>query len=284
MNRNYWLDRATEKIRFQPDRRRVRRELEDHILDRMEASPLTGYEAEQAAVAAMGDPEALAVELGRIHTPYLGWLWRGSQWLLVLLVIWFLLGGVAPDLGETFRIYPSDEWSHYMEDYMAVGEQRVLNTDNPDGTSYQVTITCEALWKDLDLGELGGYHWSVPVAYGRSWTYSGAVPEESEGDSSSMEVGLTAETWKIWKLWAGRDSIRSVTDNLGNRYPNDVLRYDPSGSDRQYFWGNTHRRTPFSTSVILHMEGVKDLEQVEWLDVEIGDQVLRIDLRGGERQ
>ena len=32
------------------------------------------------------------------------------------------------------------------------------------------------------------------------------------------------------------------------------------------------------------MEKVKDLEKVEWLDVEIGDQVLRIDLRGGETQ
>ena len=53
MNRNYWLDAATREIRFGPDRRRVRQELEDHILDRIEAAKdrgLSDHEAEEAAV------------------------------------------------------------------------------------------------------------------------------------------------------------------------------------------------------------------------------------------
>ncbi len=77
MNAEYWLDTATEKIRFRPDRKAVRRELQDHLEDRMEAGKAQGlspYEAEAAATAAMGDPVSLAEELGRIHSPW----WGGS--------------------------------------------------------------------------------------------------------------------------------------------------------------------------------------------------------------
>lgn len=63
MNASYWLDRATAKIHFAPDRSAVRRELDDHIRDRQEgylAQGLEMYEAEQRAVADMGDPNAIA--------------------------------------------------------------------------------------------------------------------------------------------------------------------------------------------------------------------------------
>ena len=59
MNAEYWLDLATEKIRFLPDRKAVRQELQDHLEDRMEAGKAKGlspYEAEEAATAAMGTP------------------------------------------------------------------------------------------------------------------------------------------------------------------------------------------------------------------------------------
>ena len=72
MNANYWLDTATGKIRFPPDRKAVRRELQDHLEDRMEAGKakgLSAYEAECAATAAMGDPEALAEALAKVHAP-----------------------------------------------------------------------------------------------------------------------------------------------------------------------------------------------------------------------
>ena len=78
-----WLDTATKKILFRPDRKAVRRELEAHLEDLREASGLD----EEAAAAAMGDPEALAEELGRLHRPWWGYLWRTSQIVLVLTVI-----------------------------------------------------------------------------------------------------------------------------------------------------------------------------------------------------
>ena len=75
MNEKSWLDTATAKIRFRPDRRAVRRELEAHLEDLREHTGLT----EEAALEAMGDPGRIAEELGRIHRPWLGYLWRASQ-------------------------------------------------------------------------------------------------------------------------------------------------------------------------------------------------------------
>ena len=87
MNRLEWLDTATRKILFLPDRKAVRKELEAHFEDLRDARRLD----DEAAAAAMGDPEAVAEELGRLHRPWWGWVWRASRIVLLLaLVLWLL--------------------------------------------------------------------------------------------------------------------------------------------------------------------------------------------------
>lgn len=89
MDTERWLEQATSKIEFPPDRAAVRRELADHLRDKQErcaARGLTPEEAEAAAVAGMGDPAELAEALGRLHAPWWGYLWRASQWALGLAV------------------------------------------------------------------------------------------------------------------------------------------------------------------------------------------------------
>lgn len=76
-----WLDTATRWIRFGPDKRAVREELEAHLEDRaadlLRLFPeLTPEEAERQAVEGMGDPWEVGQALGRLHKPWLGWLWR----------------------------------------------------------------------------------------------------------------------------------------------------------------------------------------------------------------
>ena len=83
MNEKDWLDTATAKIRFGPDRKAVRGELSAHLEDLRESSALEP----DAALQAMGDPHEIAGELGRLHRPWWGYLWRTSQVLLVLTVI-----------------------------------------------------------------------------------------------------------------------------------------------------------------------------------------------------
>ena len=69
-----WLDRATAAIRFGPDRKEVRAELEAHLedkaLDFQRIFPgLTEAEARERAVSEMGDPMEIGKELAKVHKP-----------------------------------------------------------------------------------------------------------------------------------------------------------------------------------------------------------------------
>ena len=110
MNRLEWLDTATKKILFRPDRKTVRRELEAHLEDLLEASGLD----EEAAAAAMGDPEVLAEELGRLHRPWWGYLWRTSQIVLAGAVVFCCLLAVLVE-----AVYqPLDRLGTSLHDYL----------------------------------------------------------------------------------------------------------------------------------------------------------------------
>ena len=81
-----WCDKVTEQVRFRPDREAIRQELLAHLEDSAadwERRGETPKEAEQRALAAMGDPVAVGKALDRAHKPWLGWLWRLSQWMLL---------------------------------------------------------------------------------------------------------------------------------------------------------------------------------------------------------
>ena len=84
-----WLYKATAGIRFKPDRKAVRAELEEHLEDkamdlRRIFPELTEEEAWERAVSEMGDPMEIGKELARLHRPWLGCLWRVSQVVLGL--------------------------------------------------------------------------------------------------------------------------------------------------------------------------------------------------------
>lgn len=84
MDRTSWLDTAVDGIRFGPDRKAVRAELEGHIEDKTADlqrifPDIPEGEARERALAGMGDPEELKISLAKIHKPWLGYLWRVSQ-------------------------------------------------------------------------------------------------------------------------------------------------------------------------------------------------------------
>lgn len=94
-----WLETAVSGIRFKPDRAEVRAELlahvEDKTLDLMRIFPnIDPDEAQERALAGMGDPEELKISLAKIHRPWLGYLWQVSRVLtVVLLVLTLILWG-----------------------------------------------------------------------------------------------------------------------------------------------------------------------------------------------
>ena len=99
MGRRTWVDTAVRGIRFRPDRRAVRAELDAHLEDKIADlqrifPDIPPEEAEQRAVAQMGDPEQVGSQLAKLHRPWLGYLWRASQAAAVavaLLAVWTLL-------------------------------------------------------------------------------------------------------------------------------------------------------------------------------------------------
>jgi hypothetical protein len=77
-------------VKFPFDREDIRRELEDHILEKIEFYMEQGYDekaAEEKSVNDMGNPKDIGKELNRQHNPWLGCLWKASNVLLVISVI-----------------------------------------------------------------------------------------------------------------------------------------------------------------------------------------------------
>lgn len=137
MNEKSWLDAATKKIRFGPDRKAVRRELEAHLEDLREAS---GLERE-AALEAMGDPEDIAEELGRVHRPWLGYLWRLSQIALIgaAAVYCLLLALLAVRPGYSYRVLPGMHLYNYLQtDVDMLDPARVIEArELPAGAAFE---------------------------------------------------------------------------------------------------------------------------------------------------
>ncbi len=99
-----WLDTAVRFIRFGPDRRAAREELaahlEDKITDNLRLFPgMTEEEARKRALAEMGDAAEIGKALGKIHKPWLGYLWNFSRWA-AWVALALCLVGIGRDWGE----------------------------------------------------------------------------------------------------------------------------------------------------------------------------------------
>ncbi len=83
---NTWCRRAVAQIRFKPDREAVFQELKNHLEDHYEDLLAQGnppQKARRLAMEAMGDPEEIAPQLGAIHQPWLGYLYRVVKWITI---------------------------------------------------------------------------------------------------------------------------------------------------------------------------------------------------------
>jgi len=214
-NIHRWLETATARILFRPDRETVRRELEGHLLDRQErylARGMAEDEAAKAAVADMGDPEALAVELGRIHRPWWGWLWQASRVLLALCLVFALFAAVSSTatmqgIPPLFARAPE---ATALDASAVTGpyswETEILEVCRPEGST-----------------KLGPYRVSAPLAWledCRQYDSQGWVTT----DTHRLVLCLRFTTGQIWlpgsiyfhQLFIHRD--RWAEDSLGQRY------------------------------------------------------------------
>lgn len=212
MDEKEWLDTAVAKIRFGPDRRAVRRELSDHLEDMREAAGLEG----DAVLEAMGDPAGIAAELGRLHRPWWGYLWRTSQVVLLLtvivcglLVFWVEL--LYQPLGRLAR-----EWNNYQMPYSiaeAPEEREIAAGMSVKTGGYTITANRAVLRKydaeedwtlyvdlQIDLG------WRrEPLSMWNAW--SGA--RSSEGPAGRLVIERSAS----WAFWQKACAVVDVPEN-----------------------------------------------------------------------
>lgn len=90
LNKEKFLEEVVSHVNFKYDRYDIKRELESHILDKMEQYVEQGLDrdkAEELSVNDMGDAKEIGKELNRQHNPIIGWLWLISNVLLILSVI-----------------------------------------------------------------------------------------------------------------------------------------------------------------------------------------------------
>ena len=173
-----WLDTAVSGIRFGPDRKRVRQELEEHLEDRLAGLErvfpgIPEAEARDRALAGMGDPEELKTELARVHKPWWGRLWLASRWLFWgtwLLFLIFQMGG-RTDFDNSLRGRTSIEVYHRIQD----GEK----------------------------AQLGQYTFQIT---GAAWVDRSGHPEAED----SLQLVLRASCPKFWE----RVSAEAVLDGL----------------------------------------------------------------------
>ena len=277
MNANYWLDTATGKIRFAPDRKAVRQELQDHLEDRMEAGKargLSAYEAEQAATAAMGDPTALAEELARVHSPWWGRLWRLSQWALAIALLVTVFSAV-PRLWEDIRYemrsspfpFSAEEGSYTWEYY----------------ADYTKEITAPEVWDISGAVDLGHYRFTVSGAWVEEWTVFGEDPYPVR----QLVITLKASTWRFWEpLYASQFMIldHMPADSDGNTYGYDVDTVPGADEPLPLFCEAFQRGAAAWLRVELNQTRDMDGWSVpEWVDIPVGygGDVLRVDLSKG---
>lgn len=186
-------------VRFWPDHAAITTELTAHLEDHRDAllelhPGLTPEEAEEAAVQAMGDPEALGRALNESHSPLFGWfqiLFRVSvrTGLVLLLLFCFLPMGVealgivlnpplyndgynntgaiieAYDQVEILADYHPEDAVCYLEHYTFTVE-RVLVTPRPHTFTGEPTLRVSILLKAVNLDP----RLRMPRVYNWLWT------------------------------------------------------------------------------------------------------------------
>ena len=241
-----WLTAAVSGIRFKPDRAEVERELRDHLEDKVADlrrifPDMDGKEAETMALERMGDPEEIGKELARIHRPWLGWLWRGSQAILGIMVyISLLIGLSALTQGAGIWFEPGRGLAEYL---MAPENSVVKLEPSPERVKvdgYTISMVDAGFIKDGDrlgvvLRTISPYFWDRGcdsiTEYLRAVDSAGyeyvSHSERFSGNFSCKSVGGSPVAWgpfhRDYLVWVEdiderEDWVRLEYDWLGRSF------------------------------------------------------------------
>ena len=217
MDRRQFCDTVTRQLRCRWEAPSVRQELSDHIQDHMDALLSGGMdreEAEEAAVAAMGDPEELGKALDALHSP---WPWRlyhaTRTSAFVLLVLAFFLGfdvllgnggSGAVFWGDAGYTLPEQDPQSLLEHYSFIDSDTARTTGTITGG-----------------GDIGPYRLS-PAGEALLLT-------QEDGDTQLAFLVSTIHLQPWLESLDPTGQPCSAVDDLGNRYGSDQVSFLSSG-------------------------------------------------------
>lgn len=99
LKKDKFLKEVLSYVKFPFDRGDIKRELENHMLDKMESYAEEGYDketAEELCINDMGDPKEIGIQLNKQHNPIIGWMWKITNVIVVLFLIVnvFIVGSI----------------------------------------------------------------------------------------------------------------------------------------------------------------------------------------------
>ncbi len=260
-----WVRRAVSKIRFPQDRINAERELLDHMEDRYcdlveESSPEAAL---TQTIAAMGDADTVAWELGAVHRPFWGFLELYSGRVRRVMVLLTLICCFGFFLGRFLFLGGYEHPVYYRYDPYGKGQafdsagqmERQFYaapgvTAQTDG--YFFTLTKAALWQETGTdGSLrDSFYFRVRV--------QNPIP------------------------WAAYDDILRffwAEDSLGNRYR---AAYEPG--EGPSIQGSLYHTGPVTWQYDMYLSDFVS-QGAQWIDLHYDrsgrDMVLRIRLEGG---
>ena len=185
-----WLDTAVAGIRFGPDRAAVRAELEAHLEDKQADlrrifPDMLPEDAEARALEDMGDPAEIGKELARIHKPWLGYLWRASKWIAILLVVLLMAANI-------------------------------LNNDHYQSAGYPLWGAFSTVHgpQEGEKTELGGYTFQIVGAAYLDY------PEDWPSFPDRVQVAVRVSTPRFWER-IDQDGLKqalTLTDGAGQQW------------------------------------------------------------------
>lgn len=253
-SRAQWLDETLSHVRFRPDHPAIKRELTDHIQDRSDdfvSRGLSRGEADDRTLAAMGDPAEVGRLLDAAHKPLLGWLWKVSRWLVVLMLV-VTVGILVFGGSGAFS-----EWTGPTR-----FEQGVEWNTQQYGLQYRAPATAQAEWEryTFRVEEIVRYQ-----------------------DREVLSFRMVVDGFLPWEDCLLMNEMYAV-DSLGNRYDNSGSMYFGSFPDAYLSVAWSFDRTLFSWE---YNGEIMELDPAaEWVELrhDLTGQVivLRIDLPGGD--
>lgn len=267
VSRRYWLETATQKIRFSGDREAVRRELESHLLEREErylAQGMTEAEASRAATADMGDPTEVAEALGRIHAPWWGYLWKISRWILVIAALWAVFLTIA-------ELKP---WGRLQVTFPQY-DPKAGDISVSAGEREHEVLT---VWKPDVRLKLGRYRVTVPRAY-LEYSEPFTLDDGYEvAASHTLHIWIKSTTWRLWEPMAADQFM--VLDRYAADSAGTVYGWDPQRDSEEVRSLFCHSYTnPLSVWWDVELE-IPDNQVPNWVDIPLGygGDTIRVDL------